>query len=97
MDPLNTFESKLLKIETDLFNLYIELGDVVKKLENTPDIYKPDLRRIQAEYNTIKYILCGDFGYCPHKDTIVKNPTYREGQTYHTMNAMKLTDILNST
>jgi hypothetical protein len=92
MDSLNTFESKLLKIETDLFNLYTELGDVIKKLENIPGMHKPDLRHIQHEYDTIKYILCGDFGYCPYKDTIVKNPTHREGQTYQIMSIMKLVD-----
>lgn len=88
---MNTFESKLQKIEDDLYNLYIELGDVIKKMEDT-NAYKPDLRRICGERDTIKYILCRDFGYCPHDGSIAKNPQYGYGESYHVMNAMKLAD-----
>ena len=87
-----TFEQKLQKIEDDLVALYFELTETIEHMEKSEGIYRPDLRFVCGERDTIKYILCRDFGYCTHKDSIAKNPQYRPGESYQVMNAMKVAD-----
>lgn len=90
-----TFEEKLHNIENELVELYFQLKEIVENMDkNYPSGHssRPDYRYLENRLNELKYLICNNFGYCPHEGSISKNPQYRPGEAYSLMNAMKLAE-----
>jgi hypothetical protein len=89
---MKTFENRLQNIEDEIVSLFHDLDEAITKIEEDPNVYRPDLRYMKDKHNILKHMICGNFGYGIYNNSIIKNDRHVSGESYHLMNGVKLVD-----